>query len=160
MSIKSVNSTQSNASEEMAPREEVIPREDIIAQRKRISKTTISKAVFPETTNHHDTLFGGTAMQWMDEVSFIAATRFSRQSLVTVSSDKIDFNHPVPAGTIVELTASVVEVGRTSLKVKVNMLVESMYFDQQENAITGYFTFVAIDEHKKPTDIVPKDLVV
>jgi acyl-CoA hydrolase len=137
-----------------------LTRDEIIAQRKRVSKTTISKAVFPETTNHHDTLFGGTAMQWMDEISFIAATRFSRQSIVTVSSDRIDFKHPVPAGTIVELTASIIEVGRTSLKVEVNMMVESMYLDNQTNAITGYFTFVAVDENKKPTEILPKTLIV
>jgi acyl-CoA hydrolase len=137
-----------------------LTRDEIIAERKRVSKTTISKAVFPETTNHHDTLFGGTAMQWMDEVSFIAATRFSRQSIVTVSSDRIDFKHPVPAGTIVELTASIIKVGRTSLKVEVNMMVESMYLDKQTNAITGYFTFVAVDENKKPIEILPKTLIV
>jgi acyl-CoA hydrolase len=66
----------------------------------------------------------------------------------------------VPAGTLVELTATVVEVGRTSLKVEVNMLVESMYLDGQKNAITGYFTFVAIDEDKKPTEILPKQFIV
>ncbi|GEM_PF-89900 len=137
-----------------------ISKDEVIAQRKHVSQTTISKAVFPETTNHHDTLFGGTALQWMDEVSFIAATRFSRQRIVTVSSDKIDFKHPVPAGSLVELIATVVEVGRTSLKVEVNMLVESMYLDGQENAITGFFTFVAIDENKKPTEILPKEFIV
>jgi acyl-CoA hydrolase len=131
-------------------------REQLIAQRKLVSKTIITKAVFPETTNHHNTLFGGTAMQWMDEVAFIAATRFSRLSIVTVSSDKIDFKHPVPAGTVVELTANVVYVGRTSLKVEVNMLVESMYADGQENAITGSFSFVAIDKDMKPTSILPE----
>lgn len=131
-----------------------LSRDEIIEQRKFASKTSITKAVFPQTTNHHDTLFGGTALQWMDEVSFIAATRFSRKSIVTVSSDKIDFKHPVPAGTIVELIASIVEVGRTSIRVEVNMLVESMYQDGQEVAITGYFTFVAIDENKKPTAIL------
>lgn len=135
-------------------------KDDILNHRKQMSKTVITKAIFPETTNHHDTLFGGTAMQWMDEVSFIAASRFSRKRIVTVSSDKIDFKHPVPAGTIVELTASVVEVGRTSLKVEVNMLVESMYADGQEKAITGNFTFVAIDENMKPTAILPDTLLV
>ena len=134
-------------------------KDEIIEQRKPVSRTTISKAVFPQTTNHHDTLFGGTALQWMDEVSFIAATRFSRQKIVTVSSDKIDFKHAVPAGTLVELTAEVIDVGRTSLKVEVNVLVESMYLDGQEKAITGYFTFVAIDDNKKPTAILPKESV-
>ncbi len=73
-------------------------------QRIENSKTTIFKAVFPNTTNHYDTLFGGTAMQLMDETAFITATRFSRQQMVTVSSDKIDFKKPIPAGTIIELS--------------------------------------------------------
>src|SRR3954466_12890125 len=91
------------------------------------SETRIFKAVFPNTTNHYDTLFGGTAMQLMDEVAFIAATRFSRQRMVTVSSDKIDFTHPIPAGTIVEFTGQVTHVGNTSLKVRVDIHVEEMY---------------------------------
>ncbi len=74
--------------------------DEIIEQRKQLAQTRVTKAIFPDRTNHHDTLFGGTALQWMDEISFIAATRFSRQNIVTVSSDKIDFKHPVPAGSV------------------------------------------------------------
>lgn len=133
--------------------------DEIIEQRKRLSRTHVTKAVFPDTTNHHDTLFGGTALQWMDEVSFIAATRFSRQRLVTVSSDRIDFEHPVPAGSVVELVAQVVKVGRTSLKVQVDVYVESLYQDGSEKAITGMFSFVAIDESKKPTPVLPQDFI-
>ena len=130
--------------------------QDIIQKRIALAETRVTKAVFPETTNHYDTLFGGTALQWMDEISFIAATRFSRQRMVTVSSDKIDFNHPVSVGSIVELVATVVHVGNTSLKVQVDMFVESMYEDGYEQAITGTFSFVAIDEHKKPAPVLPE----
>ncbi len=133
--------------------------EEIIENRKQLSQTRVTKAVFPDRTNHHDTLFGGTALQWMDEVSFIAATRFSRQNIVTVSSDKIDFKHPVPGGSVVELIANVVEVGRTSIKVRVDMYVESLYKDGCEKAITGYFSFVAIDENRKPTSALPKEFL-
>jgi acyl-CoA hydrolase len=133
--------------------------DEIIAQRKTLAKTHVTKAVFPDTTNHHQTLFGGAALQWMDEVSFIAATRFSRQSIVTVSSDKIDFKHPVPAGSIVELIAQVVHVGRTSLKVCVDMYVESLYQDGCKKAITGMFSFVALDENKHPTPVLPQDFI-
>jgi len=129
--------------------------EDVIEKRKALAQTRVTKAVFPDTTNHHDTLFGGTALQWMDEVSFIAATRFSRQKIVTVSTDKIDFNHPVPAGSVVELVANVVHVGRTSLKVQVDVYVEDLYKDGCEKAITGKFSFVAIDDDKKPTPVMP-----
>ena len=81
--------------------------------------------------------------------------RSSRQKIVTVSTDKIDFKHPVPAGSVVELVANVVHVGRTSLKVQVDVFVEDLYQDGCEKAITGKFSFVAIDDDKKPTPVMP-----
>lgn len=117
------------------------------------SITRVFKAVFPNTTNHYDTLFGGTAMQYMDEVAFITATRFSRQRMVTVSSDKIDFKIPIPHGTIIELIGKVTYLGTTSLKVRVDIYIEKMYDNYREKAITGEFTFVAIDDNKKPVKI-------
>ncbi|WP_343633824.1 acyl-CoA thioesterase [Fluviicola sp.] len=125
-----------------------------LEQRIQQSETRIFKAVFPNTTNHYDTLFGGTAMQLMDEVAFIAATRFSRQRMVTVSSDKIDFKKPIPAGTIVELIGKVTYLGSTSLKIRVEIFTEQMYSDVREKAVTGEFTFVAIDENKQPVKIL------
>jgi acyl-CoA hydrolase len=125
-----------------------------VSERINRSKTTIFKAVFPNTTNHYDTLFGGTAMQLMDETAFITATRFGRQQMVTVSSDKIDFKKPIPAGTIVELCGEVTHIGNTSLKVRVDIFVEEMYTDSRQKAVTGEFTFVAINENKEPVKIL------
>ncbi|MEO8934858.1 MAG: acyl-CoA thioesterase [Xanthomarina sp.] len=125
-----------------------------IQERMDKSVTIIFKAVFPNTTNHYDTLFGGTAMQLMDETAFITATRFSRQQMVTVSSDKIDFKKPIPAGTIIELRGYVTHVGHTSLKIRVDIFVEEMYSDSREKAVSGEFTFVAIDDNKKPVKII------
>jgi acyl-CoA hydrolase len=118
------------------------------------SETRIFKAVFPNTTNHYDTLFGGTAMQLMDEVAFITATRFSKQRMVTVSSDRIDFTKPIPAGTIVELVGKVIYLGTTSLKVSVEIFVEEMYSYSREKAVNGEFTFVAIDDNKAPVRLL------
>ncbi|MCJ8497918.1 acyl-CoA thioesterase [Chryseobacterium salipaludis] len=117
------------------------------------AETRIFKAVFPNTTNHYDTLFGGTAMQLMDEVAFITATRYSRQRMVTVSSDRIDFTKPIAAGTIIELVGRVTYLGRTSLKVRVDIFMEQMYSDVREKAVSGEFTFVAIDSEKRPVAI-------
>lgn len=117
------------------------------------SITHTVKAIFPNTTNHYDTLFGGTALMWMDEVAFITATRFSRQKMVTVSSDRVDFNKPVPAGTIAELIGKVSHVGTTSVIIKVEVFIEQMYIDHREKAMEGTFTMVAIGEDKKPVKI-------
>lgn len=125
-----------------------------IQEKINASRTSIFKAVFPNTTNHYDTLFGGTAMQLMDETAFITATRFCRQQMVTVSSDKIDFTKPIPAGTIIELDGYVTRVGTTSLKVRVDIFVEEMYTNFRKKAVSGEFTFVAIDGNKKPVKII------
>jgi len=122
-------------------------------ERRDQSVTRIFKAVFPDSTNHYDTLFGGTAMALMDEVAFITATRYSRQRMVTVSSDRIDFKRPIPAGTIIELVGMVSYVGNTSLKVKVEVFIEQMYSSERDRAISGEFTFVAIDENKRAAKI-------
>ncbi|BAV09451.1 Acyl-CoA hydrolase [Filimonas lacunae] len=123
-------------------------------ERLQHSETRIFKAVFPGTTNHYDTLFGGTAMMLMDEVAFITATRFSRKRMVTISSDRINFTKPIPAGTIIELVGKVTDVGNTSMKVSVEIYIEEMYSFEREKAITGTFTFVAIDEHKHPVKVL------
>lgn len=125
-----------------------------LATKMDAAETRIFKAVFPNTTNHYDTLFGGTAMSLMDEVAFITATRFSRKRVVTVSTSQIDFKKPIPHGTIIELRGRISSVGRTSLRVKVDIFIEQMYSDNREQAIQGEFCFVAIGENKEPVAVL------
>ena len=130
-----------------------------LEERIKLSETRVFKTVFPNNTDHYDTLFGGTALSMMDEVAFIAATRFTRLRCVTVSSDRIDFTHPIAAGTIIELVGTVVEIGNTSMKVRVDIFVEQMYEQGREKAVSGLFTFVALDENNKPTKVLSKESV-
>ena len=90
----------------------------------------------------------------MDEVSFICATRFSRKKVVTVSSDKVDFAKSIPEGTIVELVASIKSVGKTSCVVNVDIFMEEMYSKKRDKVVSGSFTFVAINDQKKPIPII------
>jgi len=125
-----------------------------IEERKTLSETRIFKPVFASDSNHYNTLHGGVAMRMMDDAAFIAATRFTRLPVVTVSSDRINFNKPIPAGTIVEIVARVKELGRTSIKINVEIYVEHMYDEHRELAIQGTLTFVALDIDKKPISIL------
>lgn len=126
----------------------------IIEKKIEESRTTIVRAIFPGSTNHYDTLFGGNALKWMDEVAFITATRFGRKKFVTVSSDRIDFNMPIPGGHFAELVGEVVKVGNTSLVVEVSLYLEQMYEPGKVLAVKGSFTFVAIDDERKPVRII------
>ncbi len=118
------------------------------------SRTIIVRAVFPGTTNHYDTLFGGIALKWMDEVAFICATRFGRKKFVTVSSDRVDFNMPIPGGHFVELIGEVKKVGKSSLVVEVSLFLEEMYSEHKVLAVKGNFTLVAIDNERNSVSIL------
>ena len=128
----------------------------ILQEKIENSVTRSFKAVLPNTTNHYNTLFGGTALQMMDEVAFICATRFSRKRMVTVTSDQVHFKQPIPAGTLIELVAKVIYVGNSSLKIQVDIFLEEMYEEIRLKAISGIFTFVAIDEDRKPIKVIER----
>jgi acyl-CoA hydrolase len=131
-----------------------LTRDSIIAKRIKDSTTSVTKVVFPGRTNHHNTLFGGDALSWMDEAAFITATRFCRKPLMTISSDRVDFKEAIPAGSFAQLIAKVVHVGNTSIKVDVEVLLETMFNDEKHIAISGRFTFVAVNKNQKPIPVV------
>lgn len=122
------------------------------AARDRIehSRTRITKLVFPQDTNPIGTLYGGTALQWMDEVAFLTATRYARQQVVTVSMDRVDFKVPIPQGAIIELIGEVTRVGRTSMTIQVRILLEDAMVGTQELAIEGHLVMVAVDQAMNP----------
>jgi acyl-CoA hydrolase len=117
------------------------------------SKTRITKLVFPQDTNPIGTLYGGTAMKWMDEVAFLAATRFARRQVVTVSMDRVDFKVPIPEGAIIELVGEVSRVGNTSLTVTVKILREDAFTGGQELAIQGELVMVSVDDAMQPVPL-------
>jgi acyl-CoA hydrolase len=118
------------------------------------SRTRITKLVFPHATNPIGTLYGGTALQWMDEVAFLTATRFARCQVVTVSMDRVDFKVPIPQGAIVELVGEVSRIGSTSVTVTVSILIEDPEVGSQKLAIEGHLVMVAVDDRMEPIDVV------
>ncbi len=125
-----------------------------IDERIAAARTRTFKTVFPGETNHYDTLFGGVALLWMDEVAFMAATRFARKKVVTVSSDKVNFKTPIPVGSLVELDAQIGKVGRTSIEVIIDVYIEDMFSDKRQLALTGSFVLVAVDERKNKVEVL------
>ena len=124
-----------------------------LAELVKASETRTAKVVAPHTTNSYNTLSGGELLGWMDEIAAIAASRFSRYPVVTASLDRIDFKHPIPAGSIVEMVARVTRCGRTSVQVTVDVYVEYLRNTERLHAVTGQFAMVAIGENKKPVPI-------
>ena len=109
--------------------------------------------VFPNSTNHYGTMFGGKVLDLMDRAAFLAATRFTEQSIVTASMERIDFFRPIKNGHLVELRARVVYTGRTSLTVRVDLFAENPLRGYREQASQGFFNMVSVDEHGRPIPV-------
>lgn len=100
--------------------------------------------VFPGDANHHGTLFGGVALAHMDKVAFLAASRHARAPIVTASSEKIDFAAPARIGEMIEASANVVHVGRSSLEVAVELSAQHPVEREQRLCTSGRFAMVAV----------------
>ena len=122
-------------------------------QHKKELVTTQYKVVFPSTLNNQETLFGGKAMQWMDEVAYIEAIRYTKQKMITVSTDKIQFLKPITSGKIIEIVAKVIKVGIVKLHIQVEIFMEELYTENKQKAITGVFIFAAVNSDNKPVKI-------
>lgn len=109
--------------------------------------------VFPDHTNHLGTLFGGQALAWMDTAAFLVASRHARRVVVTARSDQVDFHVPIRKGEGVELIARVVEVGRSSMQVEVEMHAEDLLSGERALCTRGRFTMIALGDDGRPAPV-------
>ncbi|WP_224365211.1 acyl-CoA thioesterase [Hyalangium versicolor] len=106
-------------------------------------------------TNHYGTLFGGQALALIDKAAFIGASRYARRTVVTASSERVDFHVPVRQGQLVELVTRIVATGRSSMTVEVDLFAEDLLTGDRQLATRGRFVLVALDAHGKPTNVPP-----
>lgn len=115
--------------------------------------------VFPPDTNHHGTLYGGKLMADIDDIASISATKFARSSVVTASTDSVDFIKPIRVGDAVTLEAKVTWAGRSSMEVFVKVTSEHLLTGEKSIAALSFLTFVALGPDGRPTpvpNIVPQ----
>ncbi len=109
--------------------------------------------LMPDQANPQGTAFGGTIVGWMDLTAAMAAQRHAEKEVVTAAVDSITFEAPIHIGDHVIIQACVNYVGRTSMEVGVRVSREDPYSGKQTVATTAHFTFVALDQNKKPSPV-------
>lgn len=119
------------------------------------TEARLQEIVFPDHANHLGTLFGGQALAWMDKAAFIAASRYARKTVVTARSEQVDFRLPIRQGQLVEVVARIVEVGRSSMQVEVELIAEDLLQGERELCTRGRFTMIALDGRGRPVQVPP-----
>jgi acyl-CoA thioesterase YciA len=110
----------------------------------------IRTIAMPADTNANGDIFGGWLMSQMDLGAAIVAKNISRSRVTTVAVDGMVFLNPVYVGDIVNCHATLLKVGRTSMKIDVEAWVQRGKDGTLLKVTEGNFTYVAIDDKGRP----------
>lgn len=114
----------------------------------------LQTVAMPADTNANGDIFGGWVVSHMDMAAGIAGRQQARSRCVTVAIDKLVFHTPVYVGDTVSCYAELLKVGRTSMQFLIEVWTLSFQKDEPVKAAEGLFTFVAINEDRKPHPVI------
>src|SRR5689334_5287562 len=97
----------------------------------------------PRDTNPSGDIFGGWLMSQMDLGSSILAAKTANARVVTVAMEAMSFLQPVRVGDLVACYGQVEKIGRTSMRIPVEVWVSRYKTGERVKVTHGVFTYVA-----------------
>ena len=102
----------------------------------------------------HGNLFGGKLLAWLDAAAAAYAAQVcDTPRMVTVSIDKCVFERPAKQGQLLKIYGKVDEIGKTSVKLKLEARSHNVYTGKQSVVLDTYIKFVRIDDIGEPVPI-------
>ncbi len=115
----------------------------------------IRTIAMPADTNANGDIFGGWLMAQMDLAGGNLALRRARGRAATVAVEGMTFISPVSVGDEITIYASILSVGRTSMRIAIEAWRRLRHSDDITKVTSGVFVFVAIDEQRRPRPLPP-----
>jgi len=110
----------------------------------------------PRDTNANGDIFGGWLVSQMDLAAGIATKQVTRGRSATVAIKNVEFLAPVSVGSVVSCYAEVLEIGRSSMHINIEVWISnSLTQEAQRKVAEGLFIFVAIDDNGRTRRITP-----
>jgi acyl-CoA hydrolase len=132
----------------------------IISKTVEQTKVIYGNLMLPEHANIAGNVHGGEVMKMMDNAGGVVARRHSRTNVVTARVDGLEFHYPIHVGNYVMCVCEMNFVGNSSMEVMVKVMVEDLCCEGEPKvALTGYFTYVAIDGNGKAMTVPTLKLV-
>jgi acyl-CoA thioesterase YciA len=116
---------------------------------------SLQTIAMPRDTNASGDIFGGWLLSQMDLAGSIAAGDVAGGRVATVAIDGMAFLTPVHVGAVVSCYTDILEIGRSSIRIMVEVWINSKHDGEPIKVTEGEFVFVAIDENGR-TRAVPK----
>ncbi|RXE46523.1 acyl-CoA thioesterase [Chromohalobacter israelensis] len=103
-----------------------------------------------QDTNLYGDIPGGWLMAQMDQAAELAAGRLARGRTATVATEGMDFLCPVRVGAMVNIFTQVREVGRSSIKLDVEVWIRPPHErnpEERYKVTEARFVMVALDDN-------------
>ena len=113
----------------------------------------IRVTAMPSDTNPYGGIFGGWLVAQMDLGSAILASKIAKARVVTVAIEHMSFLQPVQVGDTVACYARLEKIGRTSMRIPMEVWVHRFMTGEEIRVTSAVFIYVAIDEHGKPIPV-------
>ena len=107
----------------------------------------------PSDINANGHIFGGWVLSQMDIAAGIVASRRADGPVATVAIDKMEFLAPIHLRDLISVYANVEHVGRTSMKIRIEVVASRDRGATEVKVTSGQFTFVAIDDQARPRPV-------
>lgn len=107
----------------------------------------LQTVAMPKDTNPDGDIFGGWLLSQMDIAGMVTASDVARGRVATVAIEGMAFLTPVHVGAVVSCYCDVLEIGRSSVRIVVEVWINSKHDGEPIKVTEGEFVFVAIDEN-------------
>ncbi len=110
--------------------------------------------MMPRDTNAHGTIFGGVILSYLDQAGAIEARRHCGDRVVTVAMNSVEFKQPVFVGDVLSFYTETVQIGRTSVRIRVSAQAERFAHPRGAVDVTAAeIVYVAVDAERRPQPI-------
>jgi acyl-CoA thioesterase YciA len=113
----------------------------------------IQTIAMPRDTNRDGDIFGGWLVSQMDLGSAILAGKIAKTRVVTVAIEGMSFLNPVRVGDTVACYAWLEKIGRTSMRICVDVWVTRYRTGERVKVTYGVFTYVTLGPDGKPIPV-------
>ncbi|MEX1018755.1 MAG: acyl-CoA thioesterase [Litorilinea sp.] len=107
----------------------------------------------PTDINFGGKVHGGMVMKWIDQAAYACATGWSGRYCVTVYVGGIRFYKPIFIGALVEVRATVIYTGTTSMHLAVDVWSRDPRRQESTKTTHCVIIFVALDDASKPVAV-------
>ncbi len=125
------------------------------ASRQPKGELMVRTLAMPADANPAGDIFGGWVLSQMDIAGGIAASARARGRVATVAIDAMSFHRPVTIGDVVCCYGDIKRVGRSSLTIGIEAWVIHRANESRMLVTEGTFTYVAIDDDRRPRSVPP-----